>query len=154
MHSANIRYSTGDIKVTSQRLTSKATLRRTSFAIQNWVYGTQATWAETIIVSLVAAGSTSEHNEVSILSAGRALFRIVLKQSKVAPRVTRVSTSTVLEKRAEPSNSSLLFLFLCAWLGTKNVLTLRSGRDISSRSKNETVYAYVYGVSKFKAAYR
>lgn len=82
----------------SERLTGEATLRGASFAIQNWVYGAQAARAETIIVSLVAAGCTSEHNEVSILSARRALFRIVLKQSKVAPRVTRRTLSTVVAK--------------------------------------------------------
>lgn len=88
-YSGDDGYSIEGIKVRKcERLTGEATLGRASFAIQNRVYGAQAARAETIIVSLVAAGSTSEHNEVSILSARRALFRIVLKQSKVAPRVT------------------------------------------------------------------
>ncbi|KZC05931.1 Calmodulin-like protein 4 [Dufourea novaeangliae] len=53
---------------------------RASFAIQNRVDGSQAARAETIIVTLVTAGRAGEHNEVSVLTAGRALFRIVLEQ--------------------------------------------------------------------------
>lgn len=60
------------------KLTSKASLRRTCFAVEHGIYGVQAARAEAIIVTLVTAGSAGEHYKVAILAAWCTLFRIVL----------------------------------------------------------------------------
>lgn len=60
------------------KLTSKASLRRTCFAVEHGIYGVQAARAEAIVVTLVTAGSAGEHYKVAILAARCTLFRIVL----------------------------------------------------------------------------
>lgn len=61
------------------RLTSKASLRRASLGVQHRVYGVYTAGTEPVVIPLIPASRASEHYEVSILSSGRALFRIMLR---------------------------------------------------------------------------
>lgn len=58
--------------------TCEAPFRRASFKIKHWINAFQTAWRKVIIVLLVARRRPCKHNEVTIFTSWRALFRIVL----------------------------------------------------------------------------